>query len=372
MPLTFSTQDLAVGYNKRILIQDINIQLEPGTILTLIGPNGAGKSTVLKTITRQLQAISGTIFIGNLSSADFSNREFARKTSVLLTEHVDPERMTCEEVAAMGRYPYTNMFGTLSDHDKEVIRESLELVHASVLSDRDFSTLSDGQRQRIMLARAICQEPEILILDEPTAYLDIRFKIETLEILQKMSRDKGIIVIMSLHEIDLAMKVSDKLLCLDGEKVISYGSPEDIFSNHVIEDLYQFENGTYNNLFGSVEMPKITGEPLVFVIAGNGCGTPIFRALQRKAIPFAAGILFENDVDCQTAVSLSSHVVINKAFEKISEDKIRAAEQYIRNCKYVLDSGTVIGPLNEANKELISFARENGLPVFKRVEELSL
>ena len=372
MPLTFSTQDLAVGYNKNILIQDINIQLEPGTILTLVGPNGAGKSTVLKTITRQLKAISGAVFIGDLSAVDFSNKEFARKISVLLTEHVDPERMTCTEVVAMGRYPYTNMFGTLSEYDKEVVRESLELVHASTLADRNFSTLSDGQRQRIMLARAICQEPEILILDEPTAYLDIRFKIETLEILQKMSREKGIIVIMSLHEIDLAMKASDKLLCLDGEKVISYGSPEDICLNHVLEDLYQFENGTYNHLFGSVEMPKITGEPLVFVIAGNGSGTPFFRALQRKGIPFAAGILFENDVDCLIAVSLSSHVVTNKAFEPISADNIRAAEQYIRKCRYVLDAGTVIGPLNVANKDLLSFARENNIPVYKQIRELPL
>lgn len=372
MPVTFETRNLAVGYNKNILIQGINIHLVPGTILTLIGPNGAGKSTILKTITRQLRELRGMVFIDDISASEFSNKEFAKKTSVVLTERVAPERMTCAEVTAMGRYPYTDLFGSLSEHDIRIVRESLKRVHALDLANRDFSELSDGQRQRILLARAICQEPEIIVLDEPTAYLDIRYKIEMLEIMQKMAREKGTIVIMSLHEIDLAMKISDELLCIDGKNITAYGTPEEIFSSNAVEKLYELHNGTYNPIFGSVEMPKTSGEPLVFVIAGNGKGTPFFRLLQRRGILFAAGILFENDVDCQTAISLSDYVVISKAFEPITAAEIDLAQQYLLKCKYVLDAGAAIGSFNQANRDLLSFAEKNHIPVCKRIGELPL
>ena len=368
---SFQTHDLAIGYNKKILLQDIQIHLEPGTILTLIGPNGAGKSTLLKTITRQLAPISGEIYFSDLSVQDFSAKEFAQKTAVVLTERVNPELMTCAEVVAMGRYPYTDMFfGKLSDRDQEIVWKSLERVHALEIANQDFSTLSDGQKQRILLARAICQEPEILILDEPTAYLDIRYKIELLEILQEMARSQGTIVIMSLHEIDLAMKISDQLLCMDGKKIISYGAPKTILSDQLIRELYGIGAGSYNMLFGSVELPKPEGEPVVFVIAGNGKGTPFFRELQKKGIPFAAGILFENDIDCQTAEALSDHVITAPAFEPVSPEIVNKAIKLLSSCKYVLDSGAPVGIFNQANAELIHAAKERKIPIIKSLQEL--
>ena len=371
MSTHFSTQNLAVGYKQKILIGGISLTLSPGKILTLIGPNGAGKSTILKTITRQLEPIRGTVFIGEAPIQDISNRDFAKKTAVVLTERVHPELMSCADVVAMGRYPYTDMFGRLTVHDKEVVRRSLEQVHALDLADRDFSTLSDGQRQRILLARAICQEPEIIVLDEPTAYLDIHYKIELLDILRKMAREQGTTVIMSLHEVDLAMKISDEILCLDGEKITAYGTPETIFSEHAVEKLYNISSGSYNSLFGSIELPKPEGEPLVFVLAGNGKGTALFRALQKKGIPFAAGILFENDVDCQTADALSKRVIKNPAFEPVSEETLAKAKELLLRCSFVLDAGTEIRTLNRANAELLEYARANGIPVCSDIEEIT-
>ena len=362
-----STRDLAVGYNRNILLQGISISLGRGKILTMIGPNGAGKSTILKTITRQLAPLGGKIFIGERSLSGISGKELAKQTAVVLTERVHPELMSCAEVVAMGRYPYTDMFGKLSEHDKAVIKASLERVHAEDIADQDFSTLSDGQRQRIMLARAICQEPEIIVLDEPTAFLDIRYKIELLDILRTMARDQGTTVIMSLHEVDLAMKISDELLCLDGEKIAAYGTPEEILSSNAIEKLYNIRSGSYNYLFGSVELPKPEGDPKVFVIAGNGEGTPFFRALQKKGIPFAAGILFGNDVDCQTADVLSGHVVKNPAFEPVSDEILAEAKELLLRCGAVLDAGTPSGTLNRANAELLSFAESRGIPVYRDI-----
>ena len=359
----FETKDLAVGYNGKILIHDINIQIERGKILTLIGPNGAGKSTILKSITRHLAKIHGTVHIGENEISTWQPREMARQVSVVLTDRIRPELMTCAEVVAMGRYPYTNMLGRLTPEDKRIVRDALERVHAADLAAQDFATLSDGQRQRILLARAICQEPEIIVLDEPTAYLDIRHKIELLDILREMAYEKGITVIMSLHEIDLATKISDYLICVKGETIAAFGKPEDVLQQNAIEELYDMQNGSYNLLFGSVELTKAKGEPKVFVIAGNGYGIDCYRNLQKQQIPFAAGILYENDVDAQVARELSDHVTLAPAFEPMNEQHYEQAAEVLLRCERVINAGTPIGHLNQMNGKLLALARENKIPI---------
>jgi len=365
MEYYFKTTDLAVGYDGNILIHDINVNLEKGKILTLIGPNGAGKSTILKSITRQLESIRGTVYINAQELAFWAPREMAKQVAVVLTDRIRPELMTCAEVVAMGRYPYTNLFGKLTPKDTAAVQEALERVHALDLAEQDFATLSDGQRQRIMLARAICQEPEIIVLDEPTAYLDIRHKIELLDILREMAQKKNITVIMSLHEIDLAMKISDYLLCVKGDTIEAFGPPDAILKSHTIEHLYELHNGSYNLLFGSVELTKPEGVPKVFVVAGGGYGIACYRALQKQEIPFATGILFENDVDCQVARELSNHVVIAPAFETMTDDQFRQASELLLRCESVIDAGTPVGTLNHFNSKLLRLAEEKNIPVHR-------
>ena len=193
-----------MGYHGVPLIKNIEICLKKGEILTLIGPNGAGKTTILKSIIRQLEPIGGVARLEGQEIGKLSGNELSKKLSVVLTERVRPELMTCEDVVATGRYPYTGRFGLLSREDWSLVREAMELVHVEELRQRDFTKISDGQKQRVMLARAICQEPDIIVLDEPTSFLDIRYKLEFLSILQRMSREKNLSVIMSLHELELA------------------------------------------------------------------------------------------------------------------------------------------------------------------------
>lgn len=365
MEYYFKTNDLAVGYDGNILIHDINVNLEKGKILTLIGPNGAGKSTILKSITRQLETIRGTVYINAQELTTWAPKEMAKQVAVVLTDRIRPELMTCAEVVAMGRYPYTNLFGKLTQKDTKAVQEALERVHALNLAEQDFATLSDGQRQRIMLARAICQEPEIIVLDEPTAYLDIRHKIELLDILREMAQKKNITVIMSLHEIDLAMKISDYLLCVKGDTIEAFGPPDAILENHTIEHLYDLHNGSYNLLFGSVELTKPEGIPRVFVVAGGGYGISCYRALQKQEIPFATGILFENDVDCQVAKELSNHVVLAPAFESMTDAQFEEASDLLLQCEAVIDAGTPAGTFNQLNFKLLRLAEEHNIPVYR-------
>lgn len=359
----FKTEHLSVGYDGQALIRDICIQLEKGKILTLIGPNGAGKSTILKSITRHLQTISGRVYVGQRELPGWKPRELARQVAVVLTDRIRPELTTCAEVVAMGRYPHTDLFGRLTQADREAVWEALERVDALELAQRDFSTLSDGQRQRILLARALCQAPEMIVLDEPTAYLDIRYKIELLEILRQLAREKGITVVLSLHEIDLAAKISDQLVCVRGETIAAFGPTEQVLGSRVVEELYGMERGSYNALLGSVELPRPQGAPRAFVLSGGGWGIPVFRRLQKQGIPFAAGILFENDVDYQVARSLGTQVVSTPAFQPMTQAQFDGAASLIRQSGHLIDAGTPLGPLNEQNARLLEFAREQGIPV---------
>ena len=260
---------LAVGYHGKALIHGIEIGVQRGEIVTLVGPNGSGKSTILKTITRQLTPVSGNIFLAQEKPAgqnctdpgmkklgQFEPGELAREMAVMLTGRLQTELMTCRDVAAMGRYPYTGRLGILLEADEQKVDEALAAVHARHLSDRPFDAVSDGERQRILLARAICQEPEIIILDEPTSYLDIRHKLELLGILHKMSREQGITVVMSLHEIDLAMKISDRIICVKGEEIFACGKPSEILDDETVRRLYDLdpELGRFDARTGSLEL----------------------------------------------------------------------------------------------------------------------
>ena len=251
------TEKLSVGYDGKPLIQDVCLQVQRGKIVTLIGPNGSGKSTILKTIVGQLSKISGTVLLEGAPMERCGQKEIAKRMAILMTERIHPELMTCYDVVSTGRYPYTGALGLLGKEDKRIVEESLELVHGRDMADRPFDAISDGQRQRILLARALCQTPEIIVLDEPTSYLDIRYKLELLTILKTMVREKNLAVLMSLHELDLAQRVSDTVVCVSGDRIDRMGPPEEIFSNDYISRLYHMEPGKYDPCFDTLEyVPK--------------------------------------------------------------------------------------------------------------------
>ena len=354
------TKDLSVGYQGKVLIRDINLDIKKGEIVTLIGPNGAGKSTILKSVTRQLKLIGGEVYLDSDEIRKLSYKSMARKVAVMLTERMKPEMMTCHDVVATGRYPYTGRLGVLSREDENKVDEALMAVHAQELGIRNFLEISDGQRQRILLARAICQEPEVMILDEPTSYLDIRHKLELLEILRKMAKEKEITVIMSLHEIDLAQKISDKVVCVKGDRIAGFGNPEEIFTEEKIRELYGIDNGYYDPCFGSVELPRVVGKPEVFVLSSCGTGIPVYRKLQRQGIPFAAGVLHENDLDYPVAKALAVQVISERPYEPIGEAAYEEALQVMEKCRTVICSVQEFGSGNLKNADLLQRFMKKG------------
>ncbi len=361
MDLLFSAEHLSVGYDGIPLIENIEIGVRRGEILTLIGPNGSGKSTILKSMIRQLKPVAGTVVLDGRSITRMTERELSRKLAIVMTERIRAELMTCRDVVATGRYPYTGRLGLLSDQDRRIVEEAICMVHAEDYADTPFQQISDGQRQRLLLARAICQEPDVVVLDEPTSFLDIRHKLELLDVLKTMVRSRDMAVVMSLHELDLAQKVSDQVVCVAGHRVERCGTPEEIFQDDYIRELYGIEKGSYHALFGNLEMAPVAGPPKVFVIGGGGSGIPVYRSLQRNGIPFAAGILQENDLDWPVAHALAAEIISLPPYQMADEAAIRRAKELIDACGSAICCTAVFGEGNQASRALRDYALSRSL-----------
>lgn len=235
---------LSVGYGRKMVLGDLSLELQPGELVILIGQNGSGKSTLLKTLCGQLKPLDGEIFLSGKPLQKLSGNEMAKELSVVLTGRLHPELMTCEDVVATGRYPYTNRLGFLSKTDRKKVHEAMELTQVTELADQDFEQISDGQRQRVLLARALCQEPAVILLDEPTSFLDIRHKLEFLYMLKEQAEKKQIGILMSLHELDLARKFADRVICVKDHQVQRIGTTAEILTDSYIEQLFDMKPGT--------------------------------------------------------------------------------------------------------------------------------
>lgn len=241
------SENLSVGYGKKVLIDGINLNLEKGKIITLIGPNGSGKSTVLKTILGEIKKLGGKISIAGRDFDSLSEKDLSTRLSMVLTERINPLLMTVKEVVQTGRYPYTGRLGFLGKEDKKAVSEALEITKCLEIQDKSFCSLSDGQKQRVMLSRAICQDTDIIVLDEPTSFLDLYYKLDLMKIVMRLVSEKKKCVLMSLHELDIAKSVSDYVICVDGKKVVKSGRPDEIFCGDFIQKLFGLEKDDFDS-----------------------------------------------------------------------------------------------------------------------------
>ena len=211
--MIISLSQLSVGYTlSHPVISDINLELQSGQLACLIGENGIGKSTLLKTLTGFLPKLKGSLLLGNRDIESFSQRELARQVSIVLTQKPDVQNLTIEEIIGLGRSPYTGFFGRLRAEDRKVVDDAIATMGIEKLRGRMIQTLSDGERQKVMIAKALAQETPIILLDEPTAFLDFPSKAETFQSLQRMAHEKDKLILLSTHDLELAVRFADSLL----------------------------------------------------------------------------------------------------------------------------------------------------------------
>lgn len=272
-------ENLRIGYGKKTVAKDLNLTLSKGEMVCLIGPNGAGKSTLLKTLASLLKPQAGKILFEGKEVDKLSPKELAHKISVVLTERVD-SNLNVYNLVSMGRYPYTNWTGKLSQKDVAAIQWSIQATGLYDLAERPIYQLSDGERQKAMIAKALAQDTAIILLDEPTAHLDIPNRMELLALLRKLSLEANKAILLSIHDLEAALQIADKIWLMDVSGKIDAGIPEDLILESKIQDAFE-GNGLHFDLeMGSFRLKnEATGK--IFV-SGKGL-EKIWteRALQR-------------------------------------------------------------------------------------------
>jgi len=280
------TKDLHIGYTASKgkayeVAGPVDLHFKPGEIVALVGPNGSGKSTLLKTITGLLKPIAGEIFLGNESITQLSLRERARRMALVTTHFGGAHAMTGFDSVALGRSPHSGWLDRLTEHDREVVQHSMESTDSTHLATRFVDELSDGERQRLAIARALAQEASLILLDEPTAFLDLPHRVGLLGLLRNLCRSKQVGVILSTHDLDLAMRFADRMLVLDGKGHVEYDLPEALALQGVFSRVFSTQDVFFDMKHGSFHFAQLGCIQVAF--KGQGLVADwTRRALRRK------------------------------------------------------------------------------------------
>lgn len=241
---TIIIRQLSIGYRlhtrqQKVVSENMNASLLTGQMTCLIGTNGAGKSTLMRTLAGFQKPLAGEVLLQGRNMNEYDDRELARLIGVVLTERVDVNNMTVTEMVALGRSPYTGFWGRLNDEDRQIVADSIRLVGISHLAGRMIQTLSDGERQKVMIAKALAQQTPVILLDEPTAFLDYPSKVEVMQLLKRLSREADKTILLSTHDLELALQMADTLWLMASDGQLHIGSPHDLASQGHLSQLIE-------------------------------------------------------------------------------------------------------------------------------------
>ena len=246
---TIRLEGLCIGYRGKHgvkeVAKDINASLYAGELTCLIGPNGIGKSTLLRTLCAFQEKLGGKIFIQDKELSDYKDKELSKKIGVVLTNRPQIQNMSVEELMALGRSPYTGFWGKLEKEDKKIVADAISLIGIENLKDRMIQNLSDGERQKVMIAKAIAQQTPIIFLDEPTAFLDFPSKIETMQLLRRLCKNNGKTVFLSTHDLELTLQIADSIWLMQKDS-ITIGSPKEVAQSGALESFIEREGITFD------------------------------------------------------------------------------------------------------------------------------
>jgi iron complex transport system ATP-binding protein len=235
---TLHTEQLKLSYDGNTIIKELNLKIPEGKITALVGRNGCGKSTILKSLARLLKPSSGYVYLDGKAIQKMSTKEVAKKLAILPQSPVAPEGLTVEGLVGYGRYPHQNLLGGKSEEDKKIVQWALEVTGTSALADRPLTALSGGQRQRVWIAMALAQETDLLLLDEPTTYLDMAHQIEVLELLARLNREEKRTILMVVHDLNHAARYAHHLVAVHEGEVVTAGSPQEVLNADMLKKVF--------------------------------------------------------------------------------------------------------------------------------------
>ena len=315
---SIEVRNLTTGYHTKhrniVVTSGINGKLHRGRLTCLLGPNGAGKSTLLRTLCAFQPTLAGDIVVEGKSLKNYTEQELSKVISIVLTDRLHLNDMTMEELVGMGRSPYTGFWGRLSEADRHIINEVIALVNIEHLRGRLMQTLSDGERQKVMIAKALAQETPIIILDEPTAFLDYPSKVEIMQLLQQLSRKKNKTIFLSTHDLELALQIADSVWLMNKEKGLRVGTPEDLSLSGDMSSFFEHDGVVFDHELGLFRIENALQHP-AFVSGSGKRYNMVRKALERN------GYFLTHDPLCSVRITVleDAFVIGNHTTHSIEE-----------------------------------------------------
>ncbi len=364
-------KNLSFSYGDERILKQLNLIIGKKTFLSIIGPNGSGKTTLLKNMARNLKPSQGVIFIEGRQLSDYSTLQLAREMAVV---HQNPEvgvEFTVHDIVMMGRHPYIGRFQRENQQDTAIVSQALQWTNTFHLQDRYIGEISGGERQRVMIAKALAQEPTILLLDEPTSFLDIHHQIEILELLKKLNRERQISVIAVVHDLNLAARYSDEVMLLHGGGILALGSTEKVMTAEQLQKAYEMEMIVDRNVYTgslqvlplSVNRKKTMDGRKVHVIGGGGMGRELLQRCFQAGYAVSLGVVNRGDSDAELARKLGLVLVEEEPFCDIHPASLEKACGHADEAAALVLASIPFGHGNLCNLRIAREQLEKGKPV---------
>jgi len=364
MDIMLSTNKLIFRYNQEPVLDDVNLEIDKGSFVSIIGPNGSGKSTLLKNISAELIPQQGAVILENQDIFTINKKILAQNMAVVPQETGGDFAFSVWEAVLMGRMPHQKRFQADSEQDMEIAARAMKLTNVWGLRDRMINELSGGEKQRVIVARALAQEPRILLLDEPTSHLDLQHQLELLELLHDLNHNRGLTIIAVLHDLNLAARFSQKILLLDRGRIFAYGTPAQVLTVDNIRKTYHIEVAVTTNAISGglniIPLSKQRGQkgrqhrenlPSIHLICGGGSGSYLMEQLHQSGYPVSCGVLNIGDSDWKKAQDLKIPLAEEAPFAPISKKALQANEALIQAADIIVVLPVPFGAGNLANLE---------------------
>jgi len=376
MSADYAIDNLRAGYSGAPILDGVSMRLGQSEFAGIIGPNGSGKTTLLRSMSRVLAPMRGSITLGGRDIYSIPAREFARRVAVVPQDTLVAFDFSVLEIVLMGRSPRLGRFAVEGAHDGEIAMASLERTGTAHLADRQINALSGGERQRVLVARALAQEPEVLLLDEPTSHLDISFQFEIMDLVKSLNRERGMTVLAVLHDLNLASQYCDRLILVGQGNVRADGSPDDVITADNIRRVYGAE--VWVRKHPATSRPYVIAgvksklrepsqgfdaAPRVHVIGGGGTAAPVLARLARRGYSLTCGVLNESDADHEVAEALDVPHESQPIFAQITPESLDRHLGLMRAAAAVILTDVPVGHGNIPNVEVALAAARDGKPV---------
>lgn len=375
-PPLLQMQEVSFGYHQQqALLYQVSLRVAAGEMVGLLGPNGSGKSTLLRLLSGVLQPRQGSVLLEGRDLRQWGRRGVAMRIAVVPQDLHVPFAFTVEHMISLGRTPFLHSFwGTRTEQDRAMVRDAMDAAEVAPLAERIFNELSGGERQRVMIAMALAQQPLLLLLDEPTSHLDIKYQVETLELVQRLNRERKMTVIAALHDLNLAARYFPRLLLFQ-RGIVADAGPAEVLEPHLLSRVYGIDVQV-GVLRGAEHLsvlppannstPTLTEpgeEPLIHIMAGGGSGALMMRALADAHLPFAAGALNIGDSDYTLALRLAEEVIATQPYTPISMADIEKVRASLARVSLLIVCPMYIGPGNLILLKEALAAAQRRLPV---------